>query len=406
MKFAKDRRSFLKAAGAALAIPPLTKVPEAFAQAVKPRPKITDVRIIPHKLIKELGSIEPAWSLGRQSTFRIGGGSYMEIHTDQGLVGIGPELSPNLLPGIKEYLSGKDPFDTEEHFKNLLTLPRAIQYRGITCVDIALWDLIGKACGQPLYKLWGGGKDKVPPYASMIRLSTPEERADLAVQLMEEGWQAIKLRLHHESMKEDLRTVELVKKAVGDNMVIMVDPNQANYREGYVDWDYNRALEMARELEQMGCYWLEEPLRAKDLESLAKLNRATNIPIAGAEGDRNLNDFTRMMRDDVFDFLNPEVLLLGVNNIRKVAAMAELFGKQVVPHNGNYRIGVIAHLHMIASWPNAPYIEILHDPPIGEYTHHFAIFKNPPLIDKNGYLPVPQGPGLGLEMNPDLIDNG
>jgi L-alanine-DL-glutamate epimerase-like enolase superfamily enzyme len=307
---------------------------------------------------------------------------------------------------VKEYLVGKDPFETQAHWEALKGLPRAIGYSGIPCVSIALWDLIGKACNQPLYKLWGGGKDRVPAYASMIRLSSPEERADLAVRLADEGWKAIKLRLHHEDMKEDLRTVELVRKAIGNRMVIMVDPNQATINKGYVQWDYARALAMARELEKLDVYWLEEPLLRTDLDGMARLNRETAIRIAGAEGDTNLDVFVEMMRKDVFDDIDPEVLLLGVDNMRKVAAMAELFGVQVIPHNGNYRIATIAHLHLIASWPNAPYIEVLHDPPIGEYYHHYEIFVNPPMVEADGCQPLPQGPGLGIEMNPELIERG
>ena len=156
----------------------------------------------------------------------------------------------------------------------------------------------------------------------------------------------------------------------------------------------------------MNCYWLEEPLLSGDLKGLAELNRSVEIPIAGAEGDSDINKFVQMMREDVFDFINPESLLLGIYGIRKVGAMAELFGKQIVPHNGNYRIGMIAHLHLIASWTHAPYIEILHDPPIGSYLHNFAIFKVPPQVDEDGYLPVPRKPGLGVEINPDLVDQG
>jgi L-alanine-DL-glutamate epimerase-like enolase superfamily enzyme len=100
-------------------------------------------------------------------------------------------------------------------------------YRGSAKVDIALWGLIGKACGQPLYKLWGGAKEKVPAYASLIQLSTPDERARVAGELVSQGWQAIKLRLHHPTLKVDIRTVEAVRTAVGDRVAIMVDANQA-----------------------------------------------------------------------------------------------------------------------------------------------------------------------------------
>ena len=112
-------------------------------------------------------------------------------------------------------------------------------------LEIALWDLIGKAAGQPLYKLWGAAKDRVPAYASMIQLSTPEESVRMAVQLKSQGWKAIKLRAHYQTLKEDVRLVEAVRKAVGDDMEIMVDANQAQsfgtWQPG-VMWDFRRAL--------------------------------------------------------------------------------------------------------------------------------------------------------------------
>ena len=403
----ESRRSFLKTAAAlALTVPPLSIPTAALSAEPKPRMKITDIRVVRHKLIKEVGSVEPAWALGTRTTFRIGGGSYLEILTDQGLVGIGPEMATELLPVVKEQLVGKDPFDTEQHFTNLGLVTKPVSYRDRVCVDIALWDLVGKACGQPLYKLWGGGKDKVRAYASMILLSNAEERARLATELMCEGWKAIKLRLHHPTMQEDLRTVEAVRKAVGDKMEIMADANQAAVRKGYVEWDFKRASDTARRLRELNCSWLEEPLRRTDFTGLAELSRSVEIPIAGGEGTRDLNEFVRMMKEDVFDIINPECLLIGVSGMRKVAALAQLFGKQVVPHNGNYRIGMIAQLHLIASCPHAPYIEILHDPPIGSYLHNFAIFRDPPTLDKDGFLPVHQKPGLGVEIDPDLIDRG
>ncbi len=402
MKHGESRRSFLKIAGAAIAASPLGMVPAAFAQANRPRLKITDVKIVNLKVVKEVGSLEPAWSLGSQTAFRVGGGSIVEIHTDQGLVGIGHSISQNALPAIRDYLIGKDPFDTELHSPTMSHADPPI--RGVASIDVALWDLVGKACGQPLYKLWGGGKDRVMPYASMVQLSTPEERADLAVQLMSEGWKAMKLRLHAPTMKEDLRVFEVVKKAVGDKMVLMVDPNQGHPVRLGIEWDFNRALETGRALQDMGCAWFEEPLKRDDLEGHAELARQLEMPIAGGEGDSDLNKFADMVRLNAFDYLNPESLIVGIYGIRKIGGMAQMFGKQMVPHNGNFRTGTIAHLHLLASWSNGPYIEILHDPPIGSYLHNFNIFKNPPLLDKDGYLPVPQGPGLGVEIDPDLIE--
>lgn len=410
-----QRRHFLAAlpalaAARTLAAMPALAAARTLAAQAPPRParlKITDVRVIPLKAIRQAGSLEPAWNPGGRMSFEVGGGSYVEVHTDQGLVGIGPGMDPALLPPVKAQLAGKDPFDTEQHAARLRYYAAGTSYRGSASVDIALWDLIGKACGQPLYKLWGGAKEKVPAYASMIQLSAPEERARLAAQLAAGGWKAIKLRLHHPGIKEDIRTVELVRKAVGDNMEIMVDANQAqssgNWQPGVL-WDFRRALESARELERLNCYWLEEPLPRYAFDRLAELNRLVAVPLAGGENNRGMHEFLAMLREGVYDILQPESMVMeGITALRKIGVLAEAFGKQVVPHHGGGNLGTVAHLHLIASWPHAPFLELLHDPPVGDYRHRFTVMQDPPLVDKEGYVHLPQRPGLGVEINRDLI---
>ncbi|OUC05892.1 hypothetical protein RY27_24410, partial [Litorilinea aerophila] len=270
------------------------------------------------------------------------------------------------------------------------------------------WDLIGKVCGQPLYKLFGGGRDKVPAYASMVLLSTPAERAELAARLADEGWQAIKLRLHHATMAEDIETVTRVRDAVGDRMAIMVDANQAqssgNWQPGVL-WDYRRALETARELDRLGCYWLEEPLPRYAFKDLARLNQAVAMPLAGGENNRGIHEFVQMLEGNVYDILQPEGMVGGgLTELRKIGVLAEAFGKKCVPHHGGRGLGTIAHLHLVASWPHAPYLELLHDPPIGDYRHGFSILLDPPVVDQEGLIAVPQKPGLGVEVNPDLVE--
>ena len=374
------------------------------------RLKITDIRVVTLRIVEEHGSLEPAWNPGGKMGFRTGGGAFVEIHTDQGLVGIGPGTEPALLPAAKAQLVGKDPFDMEPHAAALRYYVRGLPYRGSTGIDIALWDLIGKACGQPLYKLWGGGVDRVPAYASMVRLSTPEERADLAARLADEGWKAIKLRIHHATLKEDIRTVEKVREAVGDRMEIMADGNQAqssgNWQPGVL-WDYRRAAETARELQRLGCYWLEEPLPRYAFRDLARLNGEVELPIAGGENNVGMHEFVQMLEGNVYDILQPECMALGgVTALRKIGVLAEAFGRQVAPHHGGGNLGTVAHLHLIASWAHAHYLELLHDPPVGHYRHGFSIFREPPLVDEDGYVTVPQGPGLGVEIDPDLIVEG
>ena len=391
------RRNFL--AGAAVPL-----FPALAAEAAPPpkpgRVRVTGVRLVPLRTIRQAGSMEPAWALGTRMNFAVGGGAYLEILTDQGPIGIGHPPSAAAIPTIREYLTGKDPFDAEVHFP---ALSKATSYRDAACVEMACWDLVGKCCGQPLYKLWGGGKDKVRAYASMVALSTPEERAEMAVRLQQEGWKGFKLRFHFPTMKEDLRVFEAVRKAAGSDLDLMVDANQSFPVKMGIEWDFNRALETARALQSMKCYWLEEPLKRDDYDGQAKLCSMVEVAISGGEVHHDLSIFATLIRNKVFDVLNPEGAELGIAGLRKVTAAAAVFGMPVVPHNGLLRIGTIAHLHAIAASPNADYVELIHDPPIGSYLHNFAVFQNPPLVDKDGFLPVPQGPGLGVEINPDMI---
>jgi len=348
--------------------------------------------------------MEAAWNPGTSSMNRIGGGSYLEIHTDEGLVGLGPEMDAQALDSTRAQLKGKDPFDIER-------LAGPLRYyvggRSVSSIEIALWDLAGKAAQQPLYKLWGAQKDRVPAYASMIQLSTPEERTRMALQLKSEGWKAIKLRLHYQTMREDIGLVEAVRKAVGDSMEIMVDANQAQSATGWqpgVVWDFRRALETARELEKLNVYWLEEPLRRYDFDGLAELNRLVGIPIAGGENNVGVHEFRTMIEKGVFDILQPDIMVAdGVTGFREIAAMAAAFGRRVIPHHGRGNLGTVAQLHCIASWPNAPWIEILHDPPIAAYTNGFAMMENAPLVDREGYVNLPQGPGLGVSINKAML---
>src|SRR3984893_19264782 len=151
------RRDFLKTLPALAAVPRLRGA----------RIKITDIRIVPLRTVKDLGSY-PDW-LGNPRAIRIGGGAIVEVHTDQCITGIGPEIAASLLPTVKALLVGADPFDVDLHSERLYGLQAGTGYRGSAGVEIALWDLIGKASNQPLYKLWGGGAGRVAPDAGLAR---------------------------------------------------------------------------------------------------------------------------------------------------------------------------------------------------------------------------------------------
>jgi D-galactarolactone cycloisomerase len=390
------RRSFLKTI-------PATVMLQATKAA--PRLKITGIRLVPLKVLRETGSMEPAWSPGTITRYRVGGGAYLELQTDGGLTGIGPAMDDRAVESARAQLIGHDPFDIAQ-------LAGPLRYyvggRAVSSIEIALWDLAGKAAQQPVYKLWGAKKDRVPAYASMIQLSTPEERVRMALQLKSEGWKAIKLRLHYPTMREDIELVTAVRKAVGDGMDIMSDANQAQSATGWqpgVVWDFRRALETARELEKLNVYWLEEPLRRYDWDALAELNREVAIPIAGGENNVGVHEFQTMLDRRAFDILQPDIMVAdGVTGFREIAALTAAWDKIIIPHHGGGNLGTIAQLHAIASWPNSPWIEILHDPPVAAYTNGFAMMADAPKVDKEGYLNLPQGYGWGVAINREMID--
>lgn len=399
------RRDFLKYLSVlTVASSPLMNAARAMAAG---RVKITEVKRVPLRVVKPLGSY-PDW-VGNPRVMNIGGGAFVEVHTDQGITGIGPEVDASLLKGINDVLAGQNPFDIDLLSVRLRDLSGAAGgHRGSAGAEIAVWDLAGKISNQPLYKLWGGGRDRVVPYASMLRLSTPQERGELAAKLKGDGWKAIKLRSSFPTMKEDIQLVEAVRKAAGDDFVIMCDGNKATINAGTtkgVAWDFTRACETALAYQKLNVYWLEEPLPRYDYDQLAELNRMIDMKLAGGEGNNGLNEFRDLLEKGCFDIVQPEVMLEGPVLLRKVAVLAESMYKMCMPHEGDSRLGTICALHLVATWPEsvAPYLEIFNDQPIGDYTNPFAIFENPITLTKDGYFDLPQGPGLGMTIRKDFI---
>jgi D-galactarolactone cycloisomerase len=368
--------------------------------------KITD--IILHALpdIPLSQPIAAAWSPGKPYTAI--GSSFVEVQTDEGITGYGPPIDEGLLrTAIAPLLIGQDPFAVEH---NINVLRGAGSGWGL---EVALWDIIGKACGQPLYKLWGGYSDRVRAYASTMEVRGPEQRAEDALRFYEEGWRAIKLRIHQWDMADDIRQVEKVCEAVGDRMEIMVDANQAQLpgvlpeivqpAPGPV-WDFQRALDTAREFQRLGVRWLEEPLDRYDWEGLARLCEMVEIPIAGGENNLGLHELRWMIERNVYDIIQPECQRNeGISQIRKIAALAEMHHKLVIPHTGWDAFGFLAHLHLCVAIPNSRYVEILHEPPGYSAQVFQTILTEPLLPDANGDILVPQGPGLGVEPRPDLL---
>ena len=232
------------------------------------------------------GEVWPSWSPGLSTKDR--STTVFVVHTDEGLSGIGSGVgNPDFVARqLAPRLIGQDPFLFERHTDMIRNNGGPwLAHPPVWGIEMALWDLFGKAANQPLWKIWGGYTDRIKAYASMIEVRSPERRADDALQYLDMGYKAIKLRIHSWTLKEDIAQVEAVRKAVGDRMEIMVDANQAQTpgtprnQDGPV-WSFERALATCRELEQLDVRWLEEPLPRYAYDDLAALTRATNQTIA------------------------------------------------------------------------------------------------------------------------------
>ena len=331
-----------------------------------------------------------------------------QFFTDQGVIGTTMDGDYKLPAGIgadverraQAYFVGKDPFDLALHNAEFFQKEKA-PIR-LFFLEVALWDIIGKVAGQPLYKLWGAATNKVRPYAATVHFyKTAEERAEDALKYYEIGFRAIKLRVHHEDPNQDLKLASTVKRAVGDKMEVMVDANQAGKKQGDPPpvWDYDTAARMARALEDIGLYWLEEPLNRYAYDDLARVRRQLrHMHLAGGEGNVGLKDFHDILTKGAFDYIQPDPMIGGpVSVIRKIAAMGEAFGALFGPHHGKSGVGMMANLHMQCAAPNSGYLEYMYDPGFWNPEGFQAGFAAPYPIHKDGYMYAPDAPGLGIE---------
>ena len=373
--------------------------------------KITKIEIVRNKKPIPLpASWRPAWNEPDATDTDSLWFSFYKVYTDEGIVGIGPTGLGNI--GASSYaessLIGQDPAFIER-FWDINMKGREIIVGSTSCggLDIALWDIIGKATGMPVYKLLGACRDKVMAYAATAQLKSAEEYAKMAVEFNSKGIKAMKLRLHRPKIEDDLNVVSAVRDAVKD-MIILVDANQSNLSINYNYWSRRTALTVARELEKLNVYYFEEPLPRMDLEGLAELSSAVDVYIAGGEHCSNVYEFRDALFAKAYDIVQPDVILgnIGITGIKKVSVIADSVGRYIVPHvcsGGNNGLYLAATLQALGSVSNCPFIEYTLDPPalVPEALH--TILKEPIMIDSNGYVQIPQKPGIGVELNEDAI---
>lgn len=337
----------------------------------------------------------------------------VKISTDAGIVGWGevdscPHVikaiieapkSHTLVRGLREILIGEDPLDTERLWRKMY---QGTLYYGregavihaMAGIDLALWDIKGKALQQPIYKLLGGAERKqIQAYASHMFEFTPEETGRRAAESVEQGFKAVKFGWEPMGPDPDLDValVRAIREAVGHSVDVLIDAGLA--------WDAKTAIQRCQLFEPYNIFWLEEPLHPDHLRGYATLAEAVTTRIAAGEEEATLAGFLRLMDEGRIDIVQIDMTRTGLTQAMKIAAAAQQRGLPCINHNFTTDINVAASLHFLCSIPNAFIMEYCVQP--SELSRSLA--KNPiPIVD--GMASVPEEPGLGVEPNPAIIE--
>jgi L-alanine-DL-glutamate epimerase-like enolase superfamily enzyme len=352
----------------------------------------------------------------------------VELGTEDGEVGIGEsaiyggpasvvetmihdELAPRILgedPTRPEWLWQVMTGRSHQHGDGGV-LPAAV-----SGLDTAIWDLMARKAGLPLYRLLGGYRDEVRAYASAGFYAEGKDAAGLADEArgyVEAGFRHVKIKVgrttdtpvnplvHMDApdfatvtFAEDLRRVGAVRNAIGDDVHLMVDANNA--------WTKPTALEAGREFERLGVHWFEEPVATEDREGSAALAAALSVPVAGYETRTGLAGFRDLIADGAVDIVQPDVIWSGgITACRRIAALAMAAGLPCVPHVFSTAVSLAANLHFIASIPNSYLLEFDQNP----NALRTELLDHPIQPDKQGIVALPEGPGLGVSFDEETL---
>lgn len=364
--------------------------------------KITDVKAI----ILKLPEISSAAD-GTQDDLII------QVETDEGITGYGEVdtapavgkavveayMSHGTCYGLREVVVGSDPFDYEQIWQNMWARTYYYGRSGpvlhvMSGIDMALWDIMGKKAGKPVHKLLGGSyADKIRVYASALMPDTPPEVEKAVEEYAAQGYTAIKLGWGPLGfdVKKDIELVTSARRAAGDHIDIMIDIGK-RYR-------FKTALYMARALEQLNIYWLEEPLPAEDYLGYRRLTESTQVRIASGEEESGRLAFSRLINESHIDVIQPDVSRCGgLTEAKKIATMAADNNILFVPHAFKTGILVAATLQLIAATPRVPFLEFS----VTESSIRRELLTHP-FKQQDGFLRVSQEPGLGIALNPEII---
>jgi L-alanine-DL-glutamate epimerase-like enolase superfamily enzyme len=276
---------------------------------------------------------------------------------------------------------------------------RGIAVHAISGLDIALWDIKGKALGKPVFELLGTPyRDRVRAYASRLMPDTTEETAEAVTELKEQGFTAVKLGWGPQGKdpKHDVALAAAAKEAAGDGVEIMIDSGL-----GYVA-DAKTAIDVAREFEQIGIYWMEEPFEPDEYEAYAELADAVDIRVTAGEQDATWWGFRELIDRAHVDLVQPDVTRCGgITETLRIAELANSQGKETVPHAWKSGIIKAASLHCNAVMPDGVWQEYcVADTPIAK---RLTVQRLP--IEDDGCVAVPTAPGLGIDLDEDVLES-
>lgn len=348
----------------------------------------------------------------------------VEVLTDDGLIGWG-ESGSGTLPAagahfIEEVLRplviGADPADLAALVQRVATtFDRAgwdvggFGWQAWSGVEVALWDLVGKATGWPVWKLLGGRvRDRVQAYATGLyyypaAADPTGAREREAAGYVDEGFRAMKAKVGGLSPAEDVHEMERIRGAIGPDVTLMVDANGA--------YDARTAIHLGHELERLGVAWFEEPVARGDLAGYEEVREALALPITGGEHLGGVDAFREMVRRRAVDILQPDVANCGgLGEARRIGGLAQAFHVRVFPHVWGTPVAVAAGLHFVATLPPAP-VTVRPTPlaqePVFEFDRSPHPIRDalalPELQPTEGWLTVPDAPGLGVEVDRDVI---
>jgi L-alanine-DL-glutamate epimerase-like enolase superfamily enzyme len=325
----------------------------------------------------------------------------LAISTDQGITGhafLGSAFYPADMDGaslvryLKPILLGQDPLDRERLYKAMFKRVRTTTVRAIGAADIALWDIAGKAAGLPIHQLLGSYRSRVPAYNSSAVLASPQAYAEEA-----QHYKALKLaayKIHPpQSWREDIKVCEAVRKAVGDDYLLMLD--------SVWSYDYSSALRVGQAIEALGYYWYEDPLADADIYNYVELRKKLHIPIMATEYPAGgLDSYTPWIKERATDFLRGDVAVKGgITTLMKAAHLAEAFHLNFELHHGGNSLNNFANLHVIMALQNTEFFEVL----LPAASQKYGLVQDIE-IDADGHVHAPMAPGLGAQIDFELIE--